>query len=228
MDKGQKNRSFAWMLIAMLPLLPSLLCFITSFFFFYSSRQFWLHSPSPDFTMPLVSLFFLGIGLIYLVYGLKQRNIIDLPTERRLFFIISGGVFIIGFGGGSLLRFPDYCRSTSEAGCQLLWGTTIASALLIIFLFEAFTMRRKAKGKWTVKKESLEGEHKSTRTFRQSLFISTSRLTLVALLSGLPIIILGTFMSIFVGMGFGFGLATFAHGILNDLPVIIENSLETN
>jgi hypothetical protein len=228
MDDGRKIRKSSFSLVTLLPLLPSLLCIIPSFFFCFLSREDWLYSPSPDFTMLLVSFFFFGFGLIYLIHGAKQEDFIDLLTERRILVIIIGGVFIIFFGGGSLISFKDYCSSVSQMECGTLWGTAIASILLTIFLLEAFVARRRARGKWIVQKADIEGDYQPIRTFPQSLFLSNLRMIIVTLLGGLPIIILGTLSSIFFGVGFGFGLAAFIHGVMNWLPPITENLFGTD
>jgi hypothetical protein len=141
----------------------------------------------------------------------------------RLFLIIGSIVLVALFSGMTLSWINDKCPNLSQGGCQLMWGTAIASMLGGALLAEILIARRKTQEKWQAQVQDMQ----SSKTNSSHWYVwlrPVAWVTLSGLLAGLPLIVQGAFILTLSGTITGLFLDILIRAMTNRLPTLEEGN----
>lgn len=144
--------------------------------------------------------------------------------SRRVFLIVFGIGLTTIFGWliiDTLNR--DYCTNLPQAECYILWVTAIASVLGGTLLAEMWMGRPKVYKKSEPLAQGIQNDGKTLIDWRV-WFRPVAWVTLVIVLSGLPLIAKGAFGVTVFGILAGLSLAFVIRGVMNRLPSFEEDN----
>ena len=162
-----------------------------------------------------VGVLFVGMGILFGFQGITKSGLIAPAIATRLLVII-GGITLAVFSGTTVISsLQEYYSDLSAQESHAIWYVAIASATTGALAVELLILHQKVQGKWG--KPSPQQEIKRV-TFSQRFKLSILKMSLVALLGGLPLIVKASFVGLLFGMIFGVSAVFTVRGIFNWLP----------